>query len=105
MDYKEFEENISNKLKKIDINISQEQIEKLYLYMNFLIEWNEKINLTAIIEPEQIIDKHFIDSLTILKDINEADKIIDVGTGAGFPRYTNKNNEAKYQSNVIRLFK
>ena len=105
MDYKEFEENISDKLKKININISQEQIEKLYLYMNFLIEWNEKMNLTAIIEPEQIIDKHFIDSLTILKDINEADKIIDVGTGAGFPRYTTKNNEAKYQSNVIRLFK
>ena len=53
--------------------------------MNLLIEWNEKINLTAIIEPKEIILKHFIDSLTILKYIKNNETIIDVGTGAGFP--------------------
>ena len=50
-----------------------------------LIEWNKKINLTAIIEPKEIILKHFIDSLTILKYVNDNEKMLDVGTGAGFP--------------------
>mgnify|MGYP005783563275 FL=1 len=53
--------------------------------MNMLIEWNKKINLTAIIEPKEIILKHFIDSLTILKYVNDNEKMLDVGTGAGFP--------------------
>ena len=48
-------------------------------------EWNEKVNLTAIIDEKEIIVKHFIDSLTILKYIKDYDKIIDVGTGAGLP--------------------
>jgi len=53
--------------------------------MNLLIEWNEKMNLTAITEPEEIILKHFIDSITILKEIKNDSKIVDIGTGAGFP--------------------
>ena len=53
--------------------------------MNLLLEWNEKINLTAIIEPREVILKHFVDSLTIAKYIKENEKLIDVGTGAGFP--------------------
>ena len=53
--------------------------------MNYLIEWNEKINLTAITEPKDIILKHFVDSLTIYKYLEKDKKIIDVGTGAGFP--------------------
>ena len=53
--------------------------------MVLLIEWNEKINLTAITEPQEIILKHFVDSLTIAKYIEEGNTIIDMGTGAGFP--------------------
>ena len=53
--------------------------------MNLLLEWNEKINLTAIIDPKEIILKHFVDSLTIAKYIKDDEKLIDVGTGAGFP--------------------
>ena len=53
--------------------------------MNLLLEWNEKINLTAITQPEEIKLKHFVDSLTVLKYINDDDKVIDIGTGAGFP--------------------
>lgn len=85
MDIQEFKINMKEKGKKIDVDFSENQIEKFYKYMNILIEWNKKINLTAIIAPEDIILKHFIDSLTVLKYINENDKIIDVGTGAGFP--------------------
>lgn len=68
-----------------NISINDEQINKLYTYMNLLIEWNEKINLTAITEPKEVILKHFIDSLTIQKYVKENNKLIDIGTGAGFP--------------------
>ena len=70
---------------KININLTEDQIDKFYKYMKLLLEWNEKINLTAITDENEIILKHFIDSLTSLKYIKEDDKIIDVGTGAGFP--------------------
>ena len=82
-------ENFKNKLiglsRAINIEMNNEQAEKFYKYMKLLIEWNEKINLTAITEENEIILKHFIDSLTVLKYINQTDRIIDVGTGAGFP--------------------
>ena len=61
------------------------EIEKFYKYMNLLLEWNEKINLTAITEPEEVILKHFVDSLTISKYIEKGSKLVDMGTGAGFP--------------------
>ena len=67
------------------IMLLEEQIEQFYKYMKLLIEWNQKINLTAIVEPREIIQKHFIDSLSILKYIKEGQSLIDVGTGAGFP--------------------
>lgn len=70
---------------KININLTENQIEKFYQYMKILLEWNKKINLTAITDENEIILKHFVDSLTVLKYINENDRIIDVGTGAGFP--------------------
>ena len=54
-------------------------------YKKLLISWNEKINLTAITDEDQIVLKHFIDSLTISKFIDDNSRIIDVGTGAGFP--------------------
>ena len=70
---------------KININLTENQIEKFHKYMKLVLNWNEKINLTAITDEDEIILKHFVDSLTVLKYINENDKIIDVGTGAGFP--------------------
>ena len=85
MEKKEFEDRIKEYALEMNINISNEQIEKFYNYMQLLLDWNEKINLTAIIEPKEIILKHFIDSLTILKYIEKDSKVIDVGTGAGFP--------------------
>ena len=85
MNKKEFDNEMQNKGKSINIFFSVEQLSKFYRYMELLIEWNEKINLTAIIEPEEIILKHFIDSLTILKEIKNEKKLVDIGTGAGFP--------------------
>lgn len=65
--------------------IPENEIEKFYQYMKLLLEWNEKINLTAITDESEIIRKHFIDSLTISKLIKEDTNVVDVGTGAGFP--------------------
>ncbi len=75
--------------KKYQILITNEQIEKFDLFYKLLIEWNENINLTAITEYQEVIKKHFLDSCLLLKEyslnIFNEKKIIDVGTGAGFP--------------------
>ena len=78
---------IKEKAEALGISVSSDLIEKLEIYAKELKEWNEKINLTAITDDEGIAVKHFIDSLMLLKyvDIPENSKIIDVGTGAGFP--------------------
>ena len=60
-------------------------MENFYKYMLLLLEWNQKMNLTAITDEKEIIYKHFIDSISINKYIKEANNIMDVGTGAGFP--------------------
>ena len=85
MDIEEFKLKLIKCLNEIDINASEEEVKKLYKYMNTLIEWNKVMNLTAIVEPNEIIIKHFEDSLTINKYVNANDEVIDVGTGAGFP--------------------
>jgi len=82
---KEFIEQIQKVANSNQIKLNDKQAELFYKYMEILLDWNEKINLTAITKPEEIILKHFIDSITILPYLNETDKIIDVGTGAGFP--------------------
>ena len=85
MDKKEFSNKLINIANGINVDITEDMAEKFYTYMQMLQEWNEKINLTAITEPNEVIIKHFIDSITINKYINENVKVIDVGTGAGFP--------------------
>ena len=85
MKKEEFFEKIQEKSIDLGVRFLVEQTEQFFEYMNLLIEWNEKMNLTAIIEPEEIILKHFIDSITILKELEDDSKIVDVGTGAGFP--------------------
>ena len=61
------------------------QLNQFDLYKNLLIEWNKKMNLTAILDPQEIATKHFVDSLYGLKFVKNAKNLIDVGTGAGFP--------------------
>lgn len=81
----EFFERMQEKSSFLGVRFCVKQLEQFFEYMELLIEWNEKMNLTAIIEPEEIILKHFIDSITILKDIEDNFRVVDVGTGAGFP--------------------
>lgn len=85
MNIKEFEDFFIEEAEKNNIEINKEKIEKFYKYMIGIIEWNEKINVTAITDEKMFIVKHFIDSLTVNKYVEDKEKLIDIGTGAGFP--------------------
>lgn len=77
-----------NEFNKLNINLSENHIDKLECYYDILIEWNSKINLTSIVEYDEVFLKHFLDSLLVLsknRNIFDDKKIIDIGTGAGFP--------------------
>ncbi|MBR3325513.1 MAG: 16S rRNA (guanine(527)-N(7))-methyltransferase RsmG [Clostridia bacterium] len=66
-------------------SLNDNQTKMFEEYMNLLLEWNQRMNLTAITEKDEIILKHFVDSLTISKYIKNYSSLIDIGTGAGFP--------------------
>lgn len=85
MEKTNFYKKMAEESEKIGIKLPDEQLNEFYEYMQLLLEWNEKMNLTAITEPEEVIKKHFVDSITIKKYIKEESILIDVGTGAGFP--------------------
>lgn len=79
--------NFIEELKKINIDITNEQLDKLNQYYELLIKYNEVMNLTAITEKNDVYLKHFYDSLTLNKiiDLKEVDTLCDLGSGAGFP--------------------
>lgn len=74
-------------LSLLEIELSREQTEQFLIYYEMLVEWNKIMNLTAITEYNEVMKKHFVDSLSLVKacDLNKKISIIDVGTGAGFP--------------------
>lgn len=78
---------LKEKAEMFHVKLDNVALERFDKYGKLLVEWNEKINLTAITDPEGVTIKHFLDSLTIFSytDIPEGAKVIDVGTGAGFP--------------------
>ncbi|MBP3284883.1 MAG: 16S rRNA (guanine(527)-N(7))-methyltransferase RsmG [Clostridia bacterium] len=78
-------EKLVEKAHKIGVALDLFHVEQFEKYQELLLEWNEKINLTAITEEEEILNKHFIDSLTCATYIKENDSVIDIGSGAGFP--------------------
>ena len=77
---------LSDYCKKIELDITDTQLQQFDDYYRFLVEKNKVMNLTTIIEKEDVVLKHFIDSIYIMKytDFDEK-KVIDIGTGAGFP--------------------
>ena len=78
---------MKDKIKALGIEISDKQAKQFYQYYELLVEWNSFMNLTGITEFEEVVQKHFVDSLSIVvaKDMSGVDSLIDVGTGAGFP--------------------
>lgn len=78
---------LSESAKALGLVLDEQMLKRFSLYGDLLLEWNEKINLTAIKQPEEIAIKHFVDSLTLLSvyTLPQGARVIDVGTGAGFP--------------------
>lgn len=108
MEEKDFKEELRKAAETIEITLDNVMLEKFYDYKNMIIEWNEKINLTAITEDTEFIIKHFVDSITVSKYIGTDKKVIDIGTGAGFPGIplnivNNNNNTVLFDSLNKRL--
>lgn len=82
---KAFKELLKKASSKQGIILNDKQLDKFLVYKSKLLEYNKSINLTAIIDDEEIIYKHLVDCLEIVKHIDQGKSIIDVGTGAGFP--------------------
>lgn len=78
---------LEEKSKKYAVELDTQALERFDTYARLLVEWNEKMNLTAITQPDEIVMKHFVDCLTFLKyvPVPQGAKLADVGTGAGFP--------------------
>ena len=76
-----------NEVKKLNIKITNKELDLLEQYYNFLIQYNEHTNITAITKKDDVYIKHFLDSLMVTKsiDLNHINNLIDIGSGAGFP--------------------
>lgn len=98
MNIEEFKEVFLKESNKNNIKVNDDKLEKLYKYMIGIIEWNDKVNVTAITEENLFIVKHFIDSLLINHYLQGKENIIDIGTGGGFPGIPLKilNHEKKF---------
>lgn len=84
-----FEKLIREELSEFSIELSELQLHQFYQYFELLVEWNKVMNLTTITEMEDVVTKHFVDSLSLVKVLpdlkSEQVQILDMGTGAGFP--------------------
>ena len=80
-------EQFEKDCKALGVTLSDEQIQQFLKYYEMLVEWNEVMNLTAITEYDEVMKKHFVDSISLCKayDVTQNKTVIDVGTGAGFP--------------------
>lgn len=85
MNLQEFQKEFKQECEKNSIVFEEEKSEKFYQYMNLILDWNEKINVTAIKDEKEFIVKHFVDCLTVDCFIKDETRLLDIGTGAGFP--------------------
>ncbi|WP_143322385.1 16S rRNA (guanine(527)-N(7))-methyltransferase RsmG [Clostridium sp. HBUAS56010] len=84
-----FKEQFIKELSLLSLHLEEDQLNQFYKYYELLTEWNKVMNLTAITELEEVVTKHFVDSLSLIRAVGDLGqqpyRIIDVGTGAGFP--------------------
>ena len=112
MNLEEFSKVFEKELSKNNIKLNRDIFEKFYIYMKEIINWNDKINVTAITDEKEFLVKHFIDSLTVNRFLEDNKSLIDIGTGAGFPgiplKFANNNlkitliDSVNKKLNVIR---
>jgi 16S rRNA (guanine527-N7)-methyltransferase len=70
---------------RLQVRLSTEQVDSLSAYVDLLLRWNQKLNLTAVTEPSALVDKHLLDSLALVPFIGNARSLVDIGTGPGLP--------------------
>ncbi|MEG1008320.1 MAG: 16S rRNA (guanine(527)-N(7))-methyltransferase RsmG [Clostridia bacterium] len=85
MENNDFKFKLKNESEKYNFNLTCDMLNKFEIYKDLLLEWNNKFNLTAITDEDEIIVKHFIDCMFCIKYIKNGDRVIDIGSGAGFP--------------------
>ena len=85
MDNARFCDQIRKGCEALGVRVGEDVPERLYRLMGELLKWNAKVNLTAITAPEEVLEKHFLDSLAVLPEVEGAGSVLDVGAGAGFP--------------------
>lgn len=83
----ELTNKLAEGIHQLNFTVTEKQLDQFALYYQLLMEWNEKMNLTAITEPEKVVTHHFLDSISCAKapGFFESKQVIDLGTGAGFP--------------------
>ena len=101
MNLNQFNQIFEIECKKNNMKILEGKKEKFFQYMNLILEWNEKVNLTAIKDEKEFIVKHFIDSLTTDYFVKDSKRILDIGTGAGFPGIPIKINNPDINVTLI----
>jgi len=80
-----FKSSMQKAAAETNVAISDKQLDLYYIYFHELLEWNKKTNITAIHTPEDIIIKHFIDSLIVINHVDLSGRLADIGSGGGFP--------------------
>jgi len=85
VDNARFADRIQEGCLALGVTVAPDVPERLYRLMGELLKWNAKVNLTAITAPDEVLEKHFLDSLAVLPEMDGATSVLDVGAGAGFP--------------------
>jgi 16S rRNA (guanine527-N7)-methyltransferase len=85
VDNASFGDQIRKGCEALGVQVAEDVPPRLHRLMGELLKWNAKVNLTAITAPEEVLEKHFLDSLAVLPEVEGAATVLDVGAGAGFP--------------------
>ena len=85
MDKAGFAQRLSEGASRLEVTLPDGIDERFWHLMEELLRWNARVNLTAITEPEEVLEKHFLDSLAVLPEVGEATSLLDLGAGAGLP--------------------
>jgi 16S rRNA (guanine527-N7)-methyltransferase len=101
VDKKRFIDLLRHTSLEVSVSLTESQLELFWLYLQELMEWNKTFNLTSIKEPADIIIKHFVDSLTPLPYLERAGRLLDIGSGAGFPGIPLKIGAPQLQIHIV----
>ena len=101
MDKDKFIELLRQTSQEVGVSLTQSQLELFWLYLQELLEWNKRFNLTGIKDPADIIIKHFVDSLTPLPYLERSGRLLDIGSGAGFPGIPLKIAAPQLQVHIV----